>query len=52
MTHLDDLLVGLVVDIHDRGGLLDVAEDHVEVLVVGLVWWRVFWYRLGLGVAW
>ena len=33
---LDDLLEGLLVDVHGRGRLLDVSEDHVEVLVVRL----------------
>ena len=34
MTHLDDILVRLVVDLHRRDRLLHVPEDHVEVLVI------------------
>ena len=37
LRRLDDLLVRLVVDVDDGRRLLDVAEDHVEVLVVGLL---------------
>ena len=35
-THPDDFLLRLLVDLLGGDGLLDVAEDEVEVLVVGL----------------
>lgn len=35
-AHLDDLLVCLIVNLHGGDGLLGVAQDHVQVLVVSL----------------
>jgi len=35
--YLQNLFVGLVVDLRDRDGLLHVAQNHVQVLVISLL---------------
>jgi hypothetical protein len=35
-SYLDDLLVGLIIDLYCSDGLLNIPKNHVQVLVVGL----------------